>query len=630
MADLFEAVIYFANGGMNAAIHPSLLNKDNVSRLTNCQLVDNLPTTRFGIRFYPQDGDTENFTKDNLQGACFYNPSLGQGSLKFGVNEDTIIVAAGGRKYQVLINDATRSVEISEITSGLLTDAVVYMVNLFQAENYLIAQDGISDCFIWPGEGNAEFSTGYNTQNKDASKLANGATLGCYACGRIIQVVDGNRFLVGNIIFENNLTTPKDILETSEQLYFATGANFAAPTEMGDCRALAFLPLRNTLYGHLGVMCHMRSGVFSLDDSQYPRSNWENEPLTSVALLNTGAAGMYALALNDGDQIFRSRVGIQSLRSAAADDDLFGNPQAPVSDPVQMWFNQDLGQLIRFTSCAQWGTQGRFFSTVGQWCQSKWRGADGIVSLNFMPLGIIQPQNWAWEGLWTLPPGHESVVQIINGIFKEQDRTFMIGTTRQGEYNFQTGELGFKNWVAEIDPTLTFDVLEDGTQVPISAQCISREFSGADRTMFKEIMNAAVSFRNVQGDLTWGVWVRADSRGNWIFYRGSKSRQCDAPTIGLPCGVNVGCECIYQTQPREVVTEIGECPIKRSRAWQFLVRWTGFAQLEYLRVSYQEGDAAAGQTILPSGTCAGRNVQCGNYADFEYSDPVNRWETAIV
>jgi hypothetical protein len=630
MADLFEAVIYFANGGMNAAVHPSLLNKDNVARMTNCRTEDNLPTTRYGIRFFPLDGQIENFVKDNLQGGCFYNPSLGQSSLTFGVNEDTLVIAAGGRKYQVFVNDASQIMEVSEITSGLLTDTDVYMAHLIQAENYLIAQDGISDCFIFPGEGNAFFSPGYNTQNKDASRLANGASLGCYAHGRIIQVVDGNRFLVGDIIFANNLTTPRDILNTSEQLYFASGANFAAPSDMGECRAIDFLPLRNTLYGHADVMCHQKIGVMSLDVSQYPRTNWENEVLTSIALLDTAAAGMYALALNNGDQIFRSRVGIQSLRSAAANDELFGNPQSPVSEPVQCWFDLDVERLIRFTSCAQWDTQNRFFSTVGQWAQSRWRGADGMVVLNFMPLGEVQPQNWAWEGLWTLPPGHESVVQIINGVFREQDRTFLIGTTRQGEYNFETGDLGFKNFIAEIDPLLPYDVLEDGTKVPISAQCVSREFSGPDRTLVKEIMNGAVSFRGVVGDLTWGVWVRKDSTGDWTFYRGGKSKQCDSVTVtGEPCGLDPACACFVETQPREVVVEIGACPIQRARAWQFLVRWKGYAQLEYLRVSYQNADPEAGSTILPSPSCSGRKTQCGDYDDFEYSNPNNRWEALI-
>lgn len=633
MADVLEAVIYFANGGMNAALHPSLLNKDNVAVMTNCRLQDNLPTTRYGMRFYPLDGQTEDFVQDNIQGAAFYNPSLGQSSLTFGENEDTLIVAAGGRKYQLFIRDATRTIEVSEITSGLLTNEAVYMAHLIQAENYLIAQDGISDCFIFPGEGDAFFSPGYNTQNKDASRLANGASLGCYAHGRIIQVVNGNQFLVGDIIFANNLTTPKDVLNTSEQLYFASGANFAAPSDQGDCRAIAFLPLRNTLYGHADVMCHQRLGVMSLDVSQYPRTNWENLPLTSIALLDTGASGMYAIALNNGDQIFRSRVGIQSLRSAAANDDLFGNPQSPVSEPVQLWFDQDVERLIRFTSCAQWGTQNRFFATVGQWCQSKWRGADGMVALNFMPLGVVQPQNWAWEGLWTLPPGHESIVQVVNGVFREQDRTFIIGTTRQTEYDFDTGKLGFRNFVAEIDPMLPYDLLEDGTQVPISAQCISREFSGPDRTVIKQINYSTVSFRNVIGDLEWGVWIRKDSVGDWTFYRGGKSKQCEAPTItGEPCGEDVPCACIIATQPREVVVELGTPPgdLIRARALQFLVRWRGCAQLEYLRLAYEIADPAAGTTVLQSGSCSGRNVSCSNYDDYEYSSPLNRWEAQIA
>lgn len=630
MPDQFEAVIYYVSEGMNAAVHPSLLPKTSASRMTNCRIVDQLPATRYGIRFYPLDGDVKDFINAPLQGACYFNPSQGQTQQHFGQDQDSIIVAAGGKKFQLLVNDATGTVEISNITGGLVTSESALIVHMFQAEYFLIAQDGISDCWIWPGEGAAFFSAGYNTTNKLDSKLANGAVLGAYAHGRIIQVIDGNRILVGDIIFKNNLTTAVDILGMTEQVYFATGANFASPTMMGDCRAIDFLPLRNTLYGHADVLLHENLGVMSLDISQYPRSNWANLQLTSIALLNTGAQGPYALALYNGDQIFRSRAGIQSLRSAAATDDLFGNPQTPTSEPVNTWFNLDPDQLLRFTSCAKWTKQNRFMSTVGQWTMSKWRGADGIVLLNFMPLGSVQPQPWAWEGLWTLPPGRESVVQIVNALIRGKDRTFIIGTTRQNAYNAETGELTFKNYVAEIDPNLIADVLEDGTESPISCQVATREFSGPDRTRQKTILNGTLSFREIQGDLIWGVWVRADSTGDWKFWRGGISRECEAPTVSADeCVPLNGCQCVYQVQPRESTPiGLGEPPIKDANAWQFLVRWSGCAQLEYLRVSWQPCVDTGGTMSLPQGTCSGKRSVCGNYSDFEYSNP-ERWEAAI-
>lgn len=632
MPDQFEAVIYYASTGMNAAVHPSLLGKSDVSRMTNCKLQDQLPTTRPGIRFFPLDGDTENFSRDPIQGATYFNPSLGQTQKTFGPDQDSIIVAAGGRKYQVFIRDGAQRVEVSDITSGLLTDPDAYLVHLFQAEHYLIGQDGISDCFIWPGEGLAFFSKGYNIKNKDASQLANGGSVGVYAHGRIIQVVNGNQILVGDIVFKSDQTTPADILKTTEQLYWATGANFGTPANMGEVRGINFLPLRNTLYGHADVLLHCRTGVMSLDVSQYPRTNWANLQLTSIALLDTGASGPYSIALYNGDQIFRSRAGIQSLRSAAATADLFGNPQSPVSEPVQTWFDADFEQYLRDVCCAKWQTQNRLLVTTGQWRETRWRGAEGILSLNFMPLGIVQPQQWAWEGLWTLPPGHESVAQIVNATVNEADRTFFIGTSRQDFYNEETGAVNFRNFVAEVDPTLTTDVLPDGTEVPISSQVQSREFSGEDRTMMKELTSGTISLRGVQGDLVWGVWVRAESQGDWIYWRGDRSRQCDAQTVPADrCATSPDCpDCLLNAQPRQVVFGLGDGPAacKGARAWQFLVRWAGYAQLEYLRLGYQNADVNPGGMTLPAGQCSGKTSLCGNYSDVEYSHP-DDWQKLI-
>lgn len=619
-----EIVLDFATGGMNSALHPSSLTKEFVSRMTNCRIHEQCPTTRFGVRFMPVEGEVEDFRKLPIQGASFYNPAMGQSQHRFARSSDTIIVAAGGNKLQLYVDDADGKAWVSNITGGKLTDSHVLLVHLAQAEQYLIASDGVSDCWIWAGQGLPFFSTGYNTVSKEDSRLANGANLALYAHGRIIQLVDENKILVGDIIHKNELTTSRNILETTEQVYWATGTHFAAPSSLGEARAIALLPLRNTLHGHADVIVHFRNGAMSLKVDHYPRSQWSELALAKHALLDTGAQGPYAVAVVDGDQFFRSRTGLQTLRSAAAASDNEQNPQKPVSGPAQDWFNADHQRFLRYACVEKWLLHRRVFSTTGLWVESSWRGARGMVSLNIEPVRTVSSGQWAWEGLWTMPPGHENIVHVVNGIFNERDRLFLVCTGRD--------HTTFTNSIGEVSPWLEHDVMEDGTKVPISCQVMTRAISGENRHIMKEWQRGKLTFRNVIGDLAWGVWVRKDSQGPWTLWRGSKTcslaDDCSVPSV---CETEICDESgLLGALPQELPLELGEIPEKCriARSLQFLIRWKGMASLDNLRITLADtADPESGTISLPNG-CLAKITAC-DYNDHEFSDPSNRWEDKL-
>jgi hypothetical protein len=619
-----ELVLDFATGGMNSAVNPASIEKQAVVRMTNCRIDNQCPTTRYGVRFHALDGEGDDFRKLPLQGAAFYNPGLGQSQQRFGADRDSIVVAAGGNKLQVHVSDAEAIAWVSNITGGRVTDKNVLLVHLAQAENYLIASDGVSDCWIWAGSGQAFFSTGYNSVNKEDSRLANGATLALYAHGRILQLVDGNKVLVGDIIHKNELTTSRNILETTEQVYWATGTHFAAPSNLGEARAMAILPLRNTLHGHSDVIVHYRNGTISLKVDHYPRSQWSELALSKHVLLDTGAQGPYAVALVDGDQYFRSRTGIQTLRSAAASSDNENNPQKPISGPVQDWLDADYQAFLRYAEVEKWLVQRRVFATTGLWVESSWRGARGIVSLNIEPVRSISQGQFAWEGLWTMPPGYESIVHMVNGTFNERDRMFLICTGRKGTE--------FTNSLGEIRHDLDEDELEDGTSVPISCQLMTRAVSAGNRHIRKAWQNGSLYLSNIKGSLQWGVWCREDHHGPWVLWKSGT-----ACTVGSPCAPSAPCatqgcddEFLIEQSRQSARIGLGTIPdeLKNARSVQFLIRWRGIATIEAMKVYLADAaDPGDGGMEEPE-SCLAKPAAC-DYDDFEYSDPLNRWEDKL-
>lgn len=602
MPNLQETVFSFVVDGVNDSINPSMLPMTGVARMTNCRIKDQLPTTRYGFRAHKLGADANEFRSSNIQGAAFYNPTLGSSQQSFGPDLASIVCSAGGKKFHISFGP-TGVVSVSDETNGVQGVQTVHLAWLFQAENYMICQDGASTTWIWDGTSPAVGSTGYNDDVPEDSRLPNAATAGAYAHGRIVSVVDGKKIIVGDIIHKNNLTDPKNILNTTEQNYYATGSYFSPPSNMGEVMAIAILPLRNTQHGHDDVLIHCRYGVFSLKIDVYPRSSWAEQAISKHLLLDTAAVGPYAIILYDGDQMFRSRNGVQTIRSAAAQADILGNPQQAVSEPVRSILGPDSPELLRFCSMSKWASQHRAFCTTGLWVDGAHRGGRGIVSLNMLPQGSYSSESRAWEGLWTLPKGFSKPVQLLNGLFGDSDRMFILCTEEENNI--------YNNTLAEIDPSLKHDVMEDLTVQRISCQVVSRALPAQAPDQKKIWHNGRAIFRNVQGCLDWGVWLRSGEGESWVKWATGKfnaPEQCDVA------------DCLVEPKSYYVVRNCGEVPtsLKNAHALQVLVRWRGYAQLESVRVGTELGD----DDHVPSPVCEDAVVEMApcDYNDFEYSE----------
>lgn len=624
MPDPQEIALQFVAGGMNAALNPTNLPDTQYARATNVEIRDQRPSTRRGVRVLPfsetTEKDQENFQCLNFQGAMFYNPAKGQSQISFAKDDARIMCSIGGRRFEVVPTETqprSSEVLVEEITGVQQGDPNFHTAWWYQAENYAIVQDGQAPAWIWNGFDAPEQSEGMNTVDKDASELPNAGTAGTYAHGRIIQVINARQVIVGDIIHKANLTDSINILKTTEQVYWASGSSFGPPSSMGNILAIAILPLRDLQHGHGDIMIHCEDGIFSLNINVFPRDSWVESPLVKHVLLETGARGPYAVALYDGDQFFRSRHGLQSLRSARAESQLLGNPLNPISEEVETFLKRDYEAYVGFTSVVKSAVRRRLFLTVDPWVSGNFRGSRGVVSLNFAPVGSAET-NRAWEGLMTYPPEIESPIQMVNGVFNGRDRTYMFARGNDD-----------KNRLVELSQDLPNDILEDGTEERISCQLITKMMVGQSLFSKKQHTQGTWFLTGVKGLLDWGVWVRNSECDNWTRWRqGQKCVQaddcCDDGDM-KKCNLNDFCA-------RDVDLMLGEMPteVKNSRKIQFLLRWKGVASIEGFKVGFSVGDpgegggSIAGSDNYPE-KCLSERVEC-QYNDFEYSFSENRWE----
>lgn len=590
---------------MNAADPPHKIATSQLARLTNCALVDQLPSTRKGVRVIGLEGEGVGAVSDgNVQGSIFFNPAKGQGGIILAQNNSMIAVASAGRKFVTRIEGRRGRTKgtVTEISPGIFTNPQFHLVWMAGWEDLLVMNDGQAAAMVWDGM-TTTLSSGYTTLNKPHSQIPNGGTVLSYAHGRGVCIVNSRFVLVGDSLHKISLTTSADLKKFTEQVYWATGQYFLPPSKMGNILAAEILPQRNTQHGHGDLMVHCEDGIFSIDLNVFPRSAWQQTPMVRHAMLDCGAVGPFAIASFDGNQIFRSRKGIVMLRSAAAQAE--GNPDQPFSHEVDTWLKADYARWLRFASVALWDVGQKFFCTTSPIVQGRHRWHRGIIVRELDPKLTEASTPAAWAGLWTLPPEIGGIIQFVRGMFAGEERLFAWCRGIDG-----------KNRLVEFTDYLDQDELEDGTRRPIRSQAITRVIDLGEWWKQREFRFVTLYLRGVVGKVTWGLWVRSAERSDWT--------PMQTGTVEVPV-VN-GCD-LAQGVPRSVPIPIGTIPndckpdlgkLNETRGVQFLVRWEGVCQLEGVKVRHSDKDLTEEKVDKTKFAITFKPAPVGDYDDFEY------------
>lgn len=605
----------FATRGTVSALDPLLVSEQMLSRATNMRLHRQLPRTRFKFREIPIKGFTpliEEWRTLACQGAAFFNPAKGAAAEAFGQDLSYVMEASAGRKFSLLITGrgSQTTAKLEERTNGITHDPYVHLVWWTQAENYILTCDGQSQLWIWDGRTEATASSGLDELNKEHSKLPNACTVLVYIHYRIGAVNNAREIRFGDALHKSNLSNSSNLLDATEAVYWNTGQWFSPPSSMGNIMAAGVLPLRNTQHGQAEAAFHTPEGVFTVQ-TNLPRDQWATQAITRHALLKTGAVGPYALDLMDGDQVFRSRHGIQTLRSAAAETSTPLNPFAPLNGEIEDMMAGDAPQFLRFTSLVNFTHARRLFCTVYPMVSLRHRWSKGFVVLNENPTDVVPDGSRSWEGMWILPPQWGGVVQFIEGIFTAEERTFAICWE----------PVDGRKTLIEITTAEGDDEFADGTKSRISSQLWSRAISAGDLFKSKNFTTGRLLLKDVKGQLDYGVWFRGDGEGQWREWR-----------LGRLCVTDSDYDTLVNNGGRDFAVPLGEVPQSDAqiyRYFQIMVRWRGIASIEAVEVQAGAQKTDDGMAPPPCSDCQDGKLSLSGYSDFEYSSST-RWEDAIL
>lgn len=141
-------------GGMNAGVEPYLIPKTELANATNATIrggfASSRPPNRIVTLNFQNDADIQNAVLNgNFQGSCYYKPDSGL---------ECLMAAISGRLFQFQISGTTATV--TEVTiPGDPNPAGISQAWLWQAENYVIWQDGVSIPVFYDGTSSRRSNT---------------------------------------------------------------------------------------------------------------------------------------------------------------------------------------------------------------------------------------------------------------------------------------------------------------------------------------------------------------------------------------------------------------------------------------------------------------------------------------
>jgi len=206
---------------------------------------------------------------------------------------------------------------------------------------WLVAQDGIHPPMFWNGQDAPRLSDLAKNEMPVGSVMA-------FIHGRfVVASADGrNSIYVGDIAYGETLTKPDDILNFTEQTYWAEGGSFNTPANFGDIIGMYPMPFLDTGTGQNELVVGCQFGFTSLDLST-PRQQWIDNQVQRVSLIGDGLASSHGFAGLNGDMFFRSQSGINSYRNARVEYSQRWN-QTPVSREVNYWLKPDRSAYLEF------------------------------------------------------------------------------------------------------------------------------------------------------------------------------------------------------------------------------------------------------------------------------------------
>lgn len=340
--------------GVDMQANPLFLPESRLAAATNMQFNEGTISTRAGFRYHDLG------VGGQFQGASIYSPSRGLSHQPFADPYTALVTAVGGKLQYNLVLDCDIAEPVT--ITGNNSNMAGADVNIYQAENYLIAQGNFCDTIWWEGMGAYTVSPGLDADDevvqdkllqadlhnrelaganieccfqkieycevvpildeaaeygshdtlifsKHRNFLINSAGVGIYTNGRIHQEGHTGIF-VSDIIHKRGYKKTDDILLMEEQQAGSFGEPLSTNSRMGQLRALEVLPSMNTANGEGELVAYYDNGVVSFNTHIAPRQSVTDEESMRVVQKGWAEQRQVNHLLNRVSAVGRYAVGV--------------------------------------------------------------------------------------------------------------------------------------------------------------------------------------------------------------------------------------------------------------------------------------------------------------------------------
>lgn len=490
-------------GGIDSGIPASLLGQNEVSWAVNTTMRGGFLKPRPGMVKRPlrfTDGTTlTNFETGRFQGAGTYYDTDGN---------PNFAVMVSGRTFKLSV---TQNYLVSDISiPGDLNQPDAPHAWFQQAEQWLVAQDGITRPYLY--NGSISRRSDPNTEVPVGGPMA-------YGKGRL-WVARDNLYFGGDLV-DTQTTGVDSVIQFTENDYLAEGGAFAVS---GTITGMAFGANLDTSLGDGDLLVCTSDNVYAFN-APVDRTTWKNlsYPIQRFAMLKYGSMNHEGISVVNGDLLFRSQIGVMSLKYARRDFEGWGN--SPISSEVVRGLENDTES--RLYACSSTTFDNRFLMTIlpqkdtghGVWHM-------GLVALDFFTVsGIRKDFSPAWEGAWT----GLRILRIITLTVNKVDRCFIFALNADDEIEL---------W--ELTKKSKFD--RDGTDdVRIKWVVEGKSYAFGKPDSPKRLLRGDVWFDDVTGEVSMTSRFRSDLGPCWTNWSRwtacTKYRDCDpveAPDCQVP------------------------------------------------------------------------------------------------
>jgi len=507
--------------------------------------------------------------------ANFVAPAVGSSVTIFVVDADRILVGypitVNGKHYQVTSKTANSitatNTDDAPATVYFTGSVVVYLQPnsdkqgicwMIQAEQFLIAQDDLSQAFIFDG------ATSWRSQDMPVGSVM------AYGIGRLWIAIKGDAFVASDIVRSRNSGTAAydytdSILHFTENTFLAGGGAFSAP---GTIRAMAFMTTLDTSTGQGPLLVFTENAICSVNAPTI-RALWEviTNPIVTYSLVSSGAAGFYStLPTTNGDIFYRSLDGIRSFYYALREFGNWGN--VPISSEVFNVVREDDQDLLLYTSGILFDN--RLLMTSAARATNEGSMFKGIVALDFHTIsriGVKSPP--VYDGVWT----GIDVMWLFKVKFGRKERAF--AAVRNADARNELWEI-------------TKDSKFDGSDGRIKWRVVTRNLAFASAMESKRLEGMDVWVAEAVGQVDLTAKFRPDEYPCWNEWRRESVcvdyRQCG----DVDCNINPTYRPGYKTripfgQPMDTDDPNDNKPMRIGYEFQVLIEGEGYCELRKLR-----------------------------------------------